>query len=61
MKKETKYEHIEEFGGSVLDWNSKTEKILPEYYHKSEIKIVKDLLKSNKFSQIVDLGCGEGA
>jgi len=61
MEKETEYNHIEEIGGSVLDWNSKTEKILAEYYHKSEIKTVRDLLKSHKFSQIVDLGCGEGA
>jgi len=61
MEKETEYDHIEEIGGSVLDWNSKTEKILAGYYHKSEIKTVKELLKSHKFSQIVDLGCGEGA
>ncbi len=61
MEKETEYNHIEEIGGSVLDWNSKTEKILAEYYHKSEIKTVRDLLKSHKFSQVVDLGCGEGA
>ena len=61
MKKETEYDHIKEIGGSFLDWNSETEKILTEYYHKSEIKTVRGLFKGHKLNVIVDLGCGKGA
>ena len=61
MGEKTEYDHINQIGGSVLDWSTKIEKILVEYYHKSEIKTVKSLLKDLNFKEIVDIGCGEGA
>lgn len=60
MKKETEYDHIEIIGRSVSDWNSKKEKYLFAYFHKAEKYTVKELLKGHRFSEIIDLGCGEG-
>ena len=61
LEKETEYNHIDIIGGSFNNWHTQTEKILLEYYHKSELKTIKNFLLNYNFKNLMDLGCGEGS
>lgn len=61
MDKESEYTYIDIIGKSYLSAKNKTEKFLLDYYHDSEFNAVKKILQKFSFTNVVDLGCGEGA
>ncbi|GEM_PF-6565879 len=61
LEKETEYNHIDKIGSSFKNWHTQTEKILLEYYYKSELKTIKNFLFNYNFKNLMDLGCGEGS
>lgn len=59
---ETEYNNVNNIGRTYQFYNTPTEKLLHQYYHKQEVKIVSDLLKKMKpnYETVIDLGSAHG-